>query len=76
MLDNLKKMPKEKLEETKAIFNMLADKVETITPFLVENILKNYKSGTRISWLTKEITNSRFKDESYLTKDLLSEFGF
>jgi hypothetical protein len=55
---------------------MLADKVETITPFLVENILKNDKSGTRISWLTKEITNSRFKDESYLTKDLLSEFGF
>jgi len=53
MLDNLKKMPKEKLEETKAIFNMLADKVETITPFLVENILKNDKSGTRISWLTK-----------------------
>ena len=46
MLDNLKKMKKEKLEETKAIFNMLADKVETITPFLVENILKNDKSGT------------------------------
>lgn len=76
MLDNLKKMPKEKLEETKAIFNILADKVETITPFLVENILKNDKSGTRISWLTKEKTDSRFKNESYLTRDLISEFGF
>jgi short-subunit dehydrogenase len=75
LLDKLKKMTREKLEETKALYNVLADKVETVTPFLVENILVNDKSGARIAWLTEEETSSRFQDESYLTRDLLKEFG-
>lgn len=75
LLDNLRKMSQDKIEETKAIFNIQADKVETVTPFLVENIFKNDTSGTRIIWLTKEKANSRFEDESYLTRDLLIEFG-
>ena len=76
MLDDLRQMPKEKLDETKAVYNMLADKVETVTPFLVENILKNDKTGTKIDWLTMEKANARFEDEHYLTRDILGEFGF
>lgn len=34
------------------IFNLLADKVETVTPFLVEGMLANKKHGRRIAWLT------------------------
>jgi short-subunit dehydrogenase len=34
------------------IFNLLADKVETVTPFLVDGMLKNRKHGRRIAWLT------------------------
>jgi short-subunit dehydrogenase len=75
ILDNLRKMPKEQLEETKAIYNILADTVETVTPFLVENILKNDKTGTKIDWLTPEKAQSRFEDEKYLKRDLLEEFG-
>ncbi len=34
------------------IFNLLADKVETVTPFLVNGMLENKKHGRRIAWLT------------------------
>jgi hypothetical protein len=54
---------------------MLADKVETVTPFLVEEILKNDKTGAKIDWLTMEKANARFEDDHYLNRDLLSEFG-
>ena len=76
MLDDLRQMPKEQQEEVKTVYNILADKVETITPFLVENILKNDKTGTKIDWLTPEKANARFEDEKYLTRDILGEFGF
>jgi len=75
MLNDLKKMPEGERAQAKTIYNMLADKVETVTPFLVENILKNDKTGTKIDWLTDEKANARFEDEYYLTRDLLSEFG-
>lgn len=75
MLDDLKKLPEEKREETKIVYNMLADKVETVTPFLVEEILKNDKTGAKIDWLTIEKANARFEDDHYLNRDLLSEFG-
>ena len=75
MLDDLRQMPEEQREEIKAFYNMMADKIETVTPFLVENILKNNKTGTKIDWLTPEKVNARFEDEHYLSRDLLGEFG-
>jgi short-subunit dehydrogenase len=76
MLDGLKKIPEEKLIENKMIFNILADKVETVTPFLVEGMLNNNKSGARIAWLTEEKANERFNSDEYINRDLFSEFGF
>ena len=70
------KFKSEEQEEVKTVYNMLADKVETVTPFLVENVLRNDKTGTKIDWLTPEKANARFEDEKYLTRDLLGEFGF
>ena len=75
MLDDLRQMPKEQQEEVKTVYNILADTIETVTPFLVENILKNHKTGTKIDWLTPEKANARFEDEKYLTRNLLGEFG-
>lgn len=75
MLDDLKQLPEDKREETKIVYNMLADTVETVTPFLVEEIIKNDKTGAKIDWLTTEKANARFEDEYYLNRDLLSEFG-
>ncbi len=75
MLDGLKKLPTEKAEESKAIFNVLADKVETVTPFLAEGILQNNTSGARIVWLTEEKANERFSSDEYINRDLFSEYG-
>ena len=75
MLDDLRQLPEDKREETKLVYNMLADKVETVTPFLVEEIIKNKETGAKIDWLTMEKANARFEDEYYTSRDLLSEFG-
>lgn len=75
MLDDLKQLPEDKREENKIVYNILADTVETVTPFLVEEILKNDKTGAKIDWLTTEKANARFEDEEYLNRNLLGEFG-
>lgn len=38
--------------KTKKVFNILADKPETVTAFLSKKILKNTKNNAYISWLT------------------------
>ena len=43
----------EELERAKRIFNLIADRVETVTPWLAEKILANDKKGTQIAWLTR-----------------------
>jgi NAD(P)-dependent dehydrogenase (short-subunit alcohol dehydrogenase family) len=37
-------------EKDKRIFNILADRVETVTPWMAREILANEKQGARISW--------------------------
>jgi NADP-dependent 3-hydroxy acid dehydrogenase YdfG len=39
-------------EKVKNILTILADKVETVTPWLARKILTNQKTGVRIAWLT------------------------
>jgi NAD(P)-dependent dehydrogenase (short-subunit alcohol dehydrogenase family) len=43
----------DELERAKRVFNLLADRVETVTPWLAERILANEKKGAQIVWLTK-----------------------
>ena len=43
----------EEWERDKRIFNIIADRVETVTPWLAKRILENKKSGVQISWMTK-----------------------
>ena len=42
----------EEFERVKPIFNILADRVETVTPWLAQRVLANEKNGVRIVWLT------------------------
>ncbi len=42
----------EREQQAHRIFNILADRVETVTPWLAEHILANDKAGVRIAWLT------------------------
>ncbi len=39
-------------ERTKRIYNILADRVETVTPWLAEHVLLNTRAGARVAWLT------------------------
>lgn len=68
-------MTDEDRAQARIIFNILGDKVETVTPFLAEKVLENTKQGAKIDWLTDEIAQKRFADDQYLERDLLSEFG-
>ena len=72
---NMRRMTPERLQMVKAIYNCLADKVETVTPFLVEEILKNDKNGGKIAWLNDEKVKERFNSDEYNSRDLFSEYG-
>lgn len=54
-------MAPERWEKTKRIYNIIADKVETVTPWLVDKTLADYgKHGSRIAWLTPLKAAGRF----------------
>ena len=50
----------EEWERSKRIFNILADRVETVTPWLAEKVLTNNKNGVNIVWLTRFKVLKRF----------------
>jgi NAD(P)-dependent dehydrogenase (short-subunit alcohol dehydrogenase family) len=47
-------------ERSKHIFNILSDKMETVTPWLAKRILANKKNGVYINWLTRWKIMRRF----------------
>ncbi len=50
----------EEWERVKGIFNLLSDRVETVTPWLAKKILANNKNGVTIAWLTRRKLLKRF----------------
>ncbi len=54
------KMPAEQWNGVKKVFNIIADRVETVTPWLMEHVLANTKHGARIAWLTRGKAARRF----------------
>jgi NAD(P)-dependent dehydrogenase (short-subunit alcohol dehydrogenase family) len=50
----------EEWKRAERIFNILSDRVETVTPWLVEKILSNKKNGIRIQWLSRSKVILRF----------------
>ena len=60
----------EKFEKAKRILNILVDKVETVTPFLVEKILAEPKHGSRIAWLTTGKVMFRFMTSSFIKRKI------
>lgn len=63
----------EELEKAKRIFNILADKVETVTPWLADQVLANQKSGANIAWLTGPKIALRFLTAPFNRRDLFAE---
>jgi len=60
-------------ESARKVFNVLADKVESVTPFLVERILQNEKNGARIMWLTAPKILWRFMTAGISKRDLFKD---
>lgn len=46
--------------KAKKIFNILGDRVETVTPWLADQVLKTDKTGAHVQWLTKPKAFGRF----------------
>lgn len=62
----------EGLERAKWAFNTLGDKVETVTPWLVDKMLSNDKSGAVIEYLTTGKIISRFAMAPFKRRDMFS----
>jgi NAD(P)-dependent dehydrogenase (short-subunit alcohol dehydrogenase family) len=50
----------EEWERVKRIFNILADRVETVTPWLARQVLDNDRTGVRFAWLSRPKLMLRF----------------
>jgi NAD(P)-dependent dehydrogenase (short-subunit alcohol dehydrogenase family) len=60
-------------ERDKRIFNILADRIETVAPWMAQQILDNDKSGVRISWLSRWKVMGRFLTSPFNKRDLFTE---
>jgi NAD(P)-dependent dehydrogenase (short-subunit alcohol dehydrogenase family) len=60
-------------EDAKRIFNILADRVEMVTPWLAKQILANTKNGARIRWLGRGKAMGRFLMAPFRRRDLFED---
>lgn len=58
-------------QRTRRIYNILGDRVETVTPWLVERVLANDRAGARIAWLTGGKAAWRFVMSLFRKRELL-----
>ncbi len=64
-------------EQTKKILNILADTVETVTPFLVDGMLREHgHHGAAVRWLTNRKIQGRFLMNIFRKRDVLSPLGY
>lgn len=64
--------PRER-ERTRRVYDILADRVETVTPFLAEGILRDQKAGARVAWLTRGKAARRFFMSLFRKRRLLTD---
>ncbi len=73
-LGDVEAMPPQAWESVKKVYNILADRVETVTPFLVEGVLSNTRHGGRVSWLTPSKSAWRFLKSRFIKRDLMEQW--
>jgi NAD(P)-dependent dehydrogenase (short-subunit alcohol dehydrogenase family) len=66
----------ERWEATKKILNILADTVETVTPWLVDGMLAAKESGAAVRWLTGRKVSWRFFTARFRKRDVFGPFGY
>ncbi len=60
-------------ERAKRVFNILADREETVTPWLARKVLGNKKHGARFEWLTPLKAAWRFLTSPLVRRDVIGE---
>ena len=73
ILNSLKTTDPTEIKRTKNIFNILGERVETVTPFLVEGILKSKKNNDRIAYLTNGKVIWKFLKSIFKKNDFFEE---
>ena len=61
-------------ERVKKIFNILADRVETVAPWMVAQILNNKRNGAKIIWMTKGKVLWRFMTAGLSKRDVFKDW--
>jgi NAD(P)-dependent dehydrogenase (short-subunit alcohol dehydrogenase family) len=75
LLMNQYKGRPEEFERAKRIFNILCDRVETVTPWFAQRVLDNDKNGVLISWQTTLKTLSRFLAAPFRKRDVFEGYN-
>ncbi|MBM3465650.1 MAG: SDR family oxidoreductase [Armatimonadetes bacterium] len=63
-------------QKSKKILNILADSVETVTPFLVEGMLNARENGAAVRWLTDGKVRWRFLKALFVKRDVFTPLGY
>ena len=75
ILEGYRGRPAEEWASARRIFNILADRVETVTPYLAEKVLENKVNGARIQWLTPTKAAWRFLTAPFFRRDLFKDLA-
>ena len=60
-------------EAAKRIFNVLADRIEDVAPWMAQRVLDNDRTGVRIKWLTRGKITGRFIAAPFRKRDLFGD---
>lgn len=58
---------------TRRLYDILADRVETVTPWLADRILAPHQSGDRVAWLTNGKAFRRFVGSMFRKRQVLDD---
>jgi len=65
----------EEWQRAKRMFNILGDTVDTVTPYLVDGVLKANKDGAKVMWLTNAKATLRFLTARFRKRELFADIG-
>lgn len=58
--------------KAKKVFNILGDRVETVTPWLADRVLATNRTGATVAWLTTPKAFGRFMTAAFRKRDLFA----
>ncbi len=62
-----------RVERIRSLMNILADRVETVAPWLAQKIVNNERDGARIEWLTRWQIWGRFLMAPFRKRDVMRD---